>query len=96
MKLTDKELKKFFDGVEEKKKAKKSMRDGQPTPLACSCGGFLVITRNCEGFQETCFCKSCGLFYNIKVIIIKLVAHHSYTVDLYGKLSKPVSEEVSK
>ena len=85
MNMMSKEEIKEYD--ERRAKIKQAMRDGQPTPLGCSCGGFLVITRNCEGFQEACFCRSCGLMYNLKIIATRLVAHHNYTVDFYGRLS---------
>ena len=88
--LTGKELDEYN---RRRDKIKKAMRDGQPTPLSCSCGGFLVITRNCEGFQETCFCRSCGLMYNLKIIATRLVAHHNYTVDFYGRLSSEPKED---
>jgi len=82
----------FETGDERRARIKKAMRDGQAIPLWCSCGGYLAIVTNCEGFQEECFCKSCGLMYNLGVVVLRLIAHHNYTRDSHGRLYAPKKE----
>lgn len=60
------------------------------TPILCLCNeGYIEVKSDWEGFYGGAYCATCGLMYNISVIVEKLKDDHHYIVDCYGRLKSP-------